>query len=358
MQNSTSKKDLLVMKFLHYFITEKNYNPVIVHGIQNEIWLENMNEEFKIVRLVIGYIHNGEQLEFDNFKLNRIIKQIKKKTFTFKLKTLSFYFDLNNEIKIDDTKSNYKIKIKTEKSLLKNKIIDTYYPDMFSKLKFTEEGERLYEKINNDILEKNVIENDKINELFSPKKPIVTYILITLLTLLFIFIGFISIVSSNTENLFLTFFYYIMYFYALNILGRQVENFYGHIKLIIISIFNLAVGALLSQFLINSISIYMSITSLIFGLMGSILYFSFNQRTYMAEALRKQILPIVILNLILELIWPSINLMTYIIGIISGVLISTAVGIKYKSTKNEKISGIITSIILVLALFYISFIKK
>ena len=48
------------MKLLHYFITERNYNPVVVHGIQNEIWLENMNEEFKIVRIVMNYIHNKE----------------------------------------------------------------------------------------------------------------------------------------------------------------------------------------------------------------------------------------------------------------------------------------------------------
>ena len=34
---TNDKKDLVAMKLLHYFITEKNYSPVIVHGIQNEI---------------------------------------------------------------------------------------------------------------------------------------------------------------------------------------------------------------------------------------------------------------------------------------------------------------------------------
>ena len=58
MSTPNEKRDLLVMKLLHYFITERNYNPVVVHGIQNEIWLENMNEEFKIVRIVMNYIHN------------------------------------------------------------------------------------------------------------------------------------------------------------------------------------------------------------------------------------------------------------------------------------------------------------
>ena len=48
---TNEKKDLMVMKFLHYFITEKNYNPVIVHGIQNEIWLENMEKILRIISL-------------------------------------------------------------------------------------------------------------------------------------------------------------------------------------------------------------------------------------------------------------------------------------------------------------------
>ena len=32
-------KDLLVMKLLHYFITKEGYNPVILRGVNNEIWL-------------------------------------------------------------------------------------------------------------------------------------------------------------------------------------------------------------------------------------------------------------------------------------------------------------------------------
>ena len=68
------KKDLMVMKFLHYFITQKNYNPVIVHGVQNEIWLENMDSDIRIIRIVMGYIHNKEQLDFDNFKFGGVTK--------------------------------------------------------------------------------------------------------------------------------------------------------------------------------------------------------------------------------------------------------------------------------------------
>ena len=90
---TNDKKDLVAMKLLHYFITEKNYSPVIVHGIQNEIWLENMDNNYKIVRIVMNYIHNKEQLDFDDFKVSRLTKQIKFKTFTFSMKVMSIYLD-------------------------------------------------------------------------------------------------------------------------------------------------------------------------------------------------------------------------------------------------------------------------
>ena len=74
-----NKIDEITMKLMHYFITEKNYNPVILQGAKNEIWLENMDSDIRIIRIVMGYIHNKEQLDFDNFKVGRLTKQIKLK---------------------------------------------------------------------------------------------------------------------------------------------------------------------------------------------------------------------------------------------------------------------------------------
>ena len=39
---SISKEDTLVMKLIHYFVTNEDYRPIVVHGVQNEIWLENL----------------------------------------------------------------------------------------------------------------------------------------------------------------------------------------------------------------------------------------------------------------------------------------------------------------------------
>ena len=84
-------KNMLVMKLLHYFIIDKNYNPIILQGAENEIWLENLDEDYRIVRIVTGTILNEEPFGFDIFKTKRIMKKIRNKTFSFNLKTLSIF---------------------------------------------------------------------------------------------------------------------------------------------------------------------------------------------------------------------------------------------------------------------------
>ena len=85
MNITLNKNDEIVMKLLHYFITIKGYNPVVLHGAKDEIWLENSSEEYKIIRIVSNYIHNDEQLNFDIFRTKQILKKIKRKMFSLKI---------------------------------------------------------------------------------------------------------------------------------------------------------------------------------------------------------------------------------------------------------------------------------
>ena len=378
---TSEQRDLLVMKFLHYFITEKNYNPVIVHGIQNEIWLENMDSEFRILRLVLGYIHNKEQLDFDNFKVGRLTRQIKMKTFTFKMKVLTLYLDINEDVELNDSKSFYHVNALNEKMVVKNEVIKKYFPDMKDKLKFTEEGAKLYEKINSDILRKNIDSSEKINDLFSPKKSIVTYLLIAIMSVVLILMytygsGGIDSMSVRTlydfgglikngswirliSSIFLHigFIHFLMNVWSLNILGKQVENFFGHVKTFIIFLYSGIVGNLLSLILMDNNTISAGASGAIFGFMGALLYFSLNQRTYMGEALKNQILPVIIVNLLVGFMVPGINIYAHIGGLVGGIIISTFLGIKYKTSKFEKVNGFIASTILVIVLAYLAYFR-
>ena len=88
------KKDEMVMKILHYFVTEEDYRPIIVNGVQNEIWLENLENDIPLIRININYIHNEEQLYTDMRKTNAIRKSIKKKTYSFKMNVLNILLDV------------------------------------------------------------------------------------------------------------------------------------------------------------------------------------------------------------------------------------------------------------------------
>ena len=107
-------KEELVMKLLHYFITEQGYNPIVLHGAKDEIWLENLDNDYKIVRIVSNYIHNTEQFDYDTFKTKQILKQIKKKTLTFSVNTLSIYTDLGDNVNLESADNIDCVYIKKE----------------------------------------------------------------------------------------------------------------------------------------------------------------------------------------------------------------------------------------------------
>ena len=144
--------------------------------------------------------------------------------------------------------------------------------------------------------------------------------------------------------------HYLMNVWALKLLGEQTERFFGHLKTLIIFIYSGIVGNLLSLILMGDNVISAGASGAIFGLMGSILYFSLNQRTYMGEALKKEILPVILINLVLGLMLVGVNMYAHIGGLIGGMIITTALGIKYKTSKFEKINGWICSVLLVLIL--------
>lgn len=375
-------RDLITMKLLYYFIKIKNYNPVIVQGAKNEIWLENLSEDIKIVRIVNNYIHNNEQMEFDKFKTRRLVSKIKKKTFSLKMEVLNIFTDLGENVDFtktnqDDKKYKY-INVKDENDLVENDVIKTNFSDLKSNLDFKEEGFSLFLKITNEINEKNRDEAIKNDDVFTPKKVIITYVLIGILVLIYLF-GLFTRNSDSLINMFAVYGPYIRRYheyyrlitgtflhadifhllsncYALYIIGSQVESFYGKNKFLLIYFFSAITGSLLSITLSNNASIGAS--GAIFGLMGAILYFGYYYRVYIGATWKQSILPVIALNLIIGFVIPGIDYFGHIGGLIGGVLISMAVGLKYKHKKVENINGIILSIIFLAFLIYLGIFVK
>ena len=95
----------------------------------------------------------------------------------------------------------------------------------------------------------------------------------------------------------------------------------------------------------------------IFGLLGSLLYFGYHYRLYLGNALRGQIIPLILLNLIIGFSVSGIDNAGHIGGLLGGILITMALGVKHKSTKIDKINGIVMSIIFIGFLIYYNFLR-
>ena len=145
--------------------------------------------------------------------------------------------------------------------------------------------------------------------------------------------------------------------YSLNILGRQIETFLGKTKFIIIYLVSGLCGSLLSIATMDSNIIAVGASGAIFGLAGSLLYFGYHYRTYLGDALRRQIIPVIVINLLIGCMISGIDNFCHVGGLVGGILITMALGIDGKSKNFEKVNGIICLLIYVVALVYLIFFK-
>ena len=373
---SITEKDELIMKLVHYFVTKENYSPIMVNGVKNEVWLENLDAYYKIVRINSNYIHNNEQYEFDRFKITNVCKQISKKTLTRKLKTLNILTDTNDNVIINNTKEIDNFIIKDNKDLNNKDGIISLFPLINAEEIKDLHGLDFLLNVSNDINNKTEKENRFYENVFKPKKIVVTKLLIMInvivyiLSLLLILIGKIDIYTSFALNkyyvksgevyrfitsgfLHANIIHLLCNMYSLNIIGTQLESFIGKKKFIVVYFISLVTGGLLSSVINNSWSVGAS--GAIFGLLGSLLYFGYHYRIYLGSVIKSQIIPLILLNLGIGFIIPNIDVSAHIGGLVGGLLTTMALGIEKKSTKQDSINGIICLTILIIFLIWVLF---
>lgn len=376
-------KDMIVMKLLHYFITEKGYNPIILRGVENEIWLENMDGPYRIVRIMTGYIHNNTQYETDIFKTKRILHQIKLKTLSFKIKTLSIFTDLSEYVELKKEDNIDCVIVKEETDIIDSKAIKDAFSDIDKKIAKEEPDIELFSKITSDLNNANKKRAKEAEALFKSNKPIITYILIGMNLLVFLLMYIFGAGSENIGTLLkfgalskphiiinneyyriftsaflhIGFLHLLFNMYALNAIGTQVENYFGRKKYLIIYFVSILISSLLSLVITPIGIISAGASGAIFGLFGALLYFGYNYRAYFGNVILRQLLPIIIINLLIGFMSQGINNAAHIGGLVGGFLVSYATGLKTKSSKSERTSGTIALIILIATLIYFAIFK-
>jgi rhomboid protease GluP len=368
-------KDVITMKLLHFFITEEGYTPIIVHGAQDEIWLENMKGPYSIIRIMSGHIHNREQLEFDLYKTHSLITRIKRKTLSFRVKALSIFLDVEDNVELTDNDGIDCVNVNNEDDIKNYDAIKEAFPNIASKLEYTEDGLSLFVKITEDINKATEKEAKRNEEIFTKRKPYVTILLIAINVLAFIYTSMYGLEMVGTygglyapyvrngefyrliTSVFLhaNVLHLLLNMYALYIIGSQIESFFGSIKYLVIYLFSALTGSLLSMaFLGDTWSIGAS--GAIFGLFGSMLYFGYNYRVYLGSTVKTQIIPLIVINLLIGFAIPGIDQFAHLGGLIGGIIISMAVGLKYKTSRVERLNGVILSILAMTFLIYVAFV--
>ncbi len=375
-----NKKDEIVMKLVHYFVTKENYTPIVVTGAKDEVWLENQNGPYRIIRINSNYIHNDEQFDFDLFKMKSIIKQIKKKTISFKVPTLNILLDINDNVKIVKENNIEPLKLEINKDISHNKKLKDIFPNITKELIDAKDNLELVMNVTKDINKKTAKENKVFEQIFSPKKIIVTKVLILINILAFIAMYILGKGSTDTNTL-LSFganygplvktgevyrlltsaflhigiVHLLFNMYALYIIGSQLENFLGKWKFLIVYLVSAITGGMLS--IVFSSSISAGASGAIFGLLGSLLYFGYHYRVYLGNVLIKQIIPLIILNIAMGFLLPGVDNAAHIGGLVGGLLITMTLGVNEKSTKIEKINGLIVLILYIAFMSFMIFFK-
>ncbi len=378
------KKDELIMALVHYFVTVKDYTPIVVRGVKDEIWLENSNEAYKIIRINSNHIHNNEQLDFDFFKTRNIVKQIKKKTVSLTVNTLNIFTDLGENVKLKNVKNIDNTYLESFESINDSGLLEIF-PDLNDKIVKDKEGLDFIVNVTSDLNKKTEISNRIYEDTFKPKKIIVTKIILLTCVLMYLITGIFDqqFVAFTTKTLhalgansvagiknyefyrLITYMFLhgsithiIVNMYSLGIVGTQIETYFGKIKMIIIYLFSGIVGGLLSDIVnLNADSVVVSIgaSGAIFGLLGALLYFGYHYRVYLGEALKKSIIPIIIINIGIGFLVAGIDNACHIGGLVGGFLMAMTLGVKGKSQKRDRINGSICSVLLIAFLLYLLF---
>lgn len=378
------KSDQVMMSLVHYFVTKENYAPINVQGVKDEIWLENLNGPYRIIRISCNSIINEEQFEFDIFKMKHIMRQIKKKTMSFKINALNICLDLSKKVDEGNIKNIETIRVEDIKDIFNSEIVKSF-PSIKNELLETDDGLELIINVTNDINEKTEKENEKINDVFSPKRIIFTNIISLICILMYVIVGIYGnnffnfdanvLAKFGANNILLVkngeiyrlltcaflhvgLIHLVVNMYSLRVIGPSVEGLIGKGKFVFIYLISAISASLMSLVFVDSNIVSVGASGAIFGLMGALLYFGYHYRLYLNDAIKTQIIPVILFNLIIGFMMPGIDNGAHIGGLIGGYLATMAIGIKNKSEKKDMINGWIVLILYLAFLSYIVFFVK
>lgn len=362
--------DEVTMQLVHYFITKENYQPIVVNGLQNEIWLENTDKYFEVIRINSNYIHNDEQLDFDLYKAKTVVKQIRKKMLSFKCNTLNIMLNVGDNV--NNLSSSYKnmelLKVNSINDLGNDEGLASLFPELKNDIIDSSDPMDFFINITDDINEETERKSRLYDKVFSQKPIVVTYALIVINIIVFI-LQYMGIINTNlyatsaysikmghywvvltSAFLHADIIHILCNMYSLYFIGVQLETVLGKKKFIVVYLISAIMGSLASALLSGGAAIGAS--GAIFGLIGAMLYFGYYYRLYLGNVVRSQIVPVILINLFIGFMLPGVDNFGHIGGLVGGIFAAMMVGIEGKSDKMNRLNGAIITIVLMAFLLF------
>ena len=332
-----------------------------------------------------GKAPNEEQYKFDIFKMKHIMKQIKKKTMSLKMNALNICLDISKKVDKGNVKNIETIGAESLNDIKKNDDLTKVFPNIKDNLLESNDGLELIINVTNDINEKTESENKKFYDVFAPKKIIFTNIISLICIIMYIIVGIYGNNFLNFDANILAIFganniilikngeiwrlltcaflhvgliHLLVNMYSLIVIGPSVEGLIGKGKFVFIYLISAISASLMSLVFVDSNIVSVGASGAIFGLMGALLYFGYHYRLYLNDAIKTQIIPVILFNLVIGFMMPGIDNGAHIGGLIGGYLATMAIGIKNKSTKKDMINGWIVLILYLAFLSYVVFFVK
>ena len=348
-----------------YFVSKFNYRIVEVKNLNNEIWLCNKKHKtYPIIRLSINTTDEPES----HIQLQQKIKN----SIVTTLNCNNNYLDIhirNNEKAINDKM------VVIDENYYDGIVVTSYFPDIKKQIHMVKDQGSEMNRILNEF--KNINNGAKKKSIFDSikKGPYVTYIvalicvLVYLISLYFyrytdnssevaIIIGGyykIFVVAGQWWRIFTAGFVHVDVFHllvnmlSLISLGRLLENYYGHIKFLIVLLVGIVFGNLF-LFALNDNIVAVGISGGLYALLACLAMYIYNTKMYKIPAVMHNVIYIFLVNLMINLL-PSIGYYAHLGGFIAGILLA------FIFTKNSnwvslKNNTIIVGIILCIVLGY------
>ena len=348
-----------------YFVSKFNYRIVEVKNLNNEIWLCNKKHKtYPIIRLSINTTDEPES----HIQLQQKIKN----SIVTTLNCNNNYLDIhirNNEKAINDKM------VVIDENYYDGIDVTSYFPDIKKQIHMVKDQGSEMNRILNEF--KNINNGAKKKIIFDSikKGPYVTYIvalicvLVYLISLYFyrytdnssevaIIIGGyykIFVVAGQWWRIFTAGFVHVDVFHllvnmlSLISLGRLLENYYGHIKFLIVLLVGIVFGNLF-LFALNDNIVAVGISGGLYALLACLAMYIYNTKMYKIPAVMHNVIYIFLVNLMINLL-PSIGYYAHLGGFIAGILLA------FIFTKNSnwvslKNNTIIVGIILCIVLGY------